>query len=162
MTFVSERIDMKSHPIVKVISLLFIFIFVYTATSKLINLSKFQTALITSPLLRMYALPLSYAVPILELVISFMLFTQRLQKASLWAATILMAMFTVYILYMVLYIPHLPCSCGGITGKMSWRQHLVFNTVLILLGSIAIIFFNKHAHYTSDIQQGASRKPVTE
>jgi putative oxidoreductase len=38
-----------------------------------------------------------------------------------------MLLFTFYILYMLLFEKHLPCSCGGVLKEMTWKQHLVFN-----------------------------------
>ena len=49
-----------------------------------------------------------------------------------------MTIFTLYIGYMVAFVPKLPCSCGGIIQKMSWNQHLIFNVGFILLGVYAI------------------------
>ena len=68
-----------------------------------------------------------------ELLVAAGLFIPVTRKAALLGALILMGLFTIYIGYMILFTPHLPCSCGGVLKQMSWRQHFVFNIVFTLL-----------------------------
>ncbi|MGN6801262.1 MAG: MauE/DoxX family redox-associated membrane protein [Ginsengibacter sp.] len=51
-------------------------------------------------------------------------------------------MFTTYLLYMILTKSTLPCSCGGAIQKLSWRQHIFFNTFFILISIVAIYILN--------------------
>jgi len=46
---------------------------------------------------------------------------------------------------MLLSGQHLPCTCGGIISKMSWKQHLGFNALFILVGLIGIIKTKKNS-----------------
>lgn len=128
---------------IEIIAAVFILLFVYTATSKLIAHNTFLIALSESPL-KGFGMPLiSWLVPIAELLIAILLFTPRFRKFGLIGSLILMTLFTFYIVYMLLFSPHLPCSCGGLISKLSWQQHLWLNVFLTLLAATAIHLSNK-------------------
>lgn len=137
------RIKIKSSLVVEVISGLFILLFVYTAISKLFTHEQFTLVLKKSPLLEYFAPYISVGLPILELILAAALFVPRYRQAGLIASTILMTIFTTYLIYMIYFTPHLPCSCGGVLAQLTWRQHLVFNSAFIALGIIGI-FLNKN------------------
>lgn len=122
--------------IVESIAAIFILLFVYAAVSKLIDHKSFLYSLQNSPLLQPLASILSWLVPCTEIAISILLFNPKRKEAGLLLSTLLMTAFTFYIAYMLLFIPHLPCSCGGILNSMTWNQHLVFNIVITMLGII--------------------------
>jgi hypothetical protein len=135
---------MKRNLIIDTISFLFVLLFLYTGLDKLMELQKFRSTLHSSPLIGKLAPVIAIGLPVLEIAIgatligAFLWIRPRLRLKGLYAATILMAVFTLYIEYMLLFAPHLPCSCGGIIQKMSWRQHLYFNIGFTLLGIWAI------------------------
>lgn len=122
--------------IVEIIAALFILLFVYAAVSKLIDHTGFLHSLQNSPLLQPFASILSWLVPFTEIAISILLFSPKLKKAGLLFSVCLMTAFTFYIVYMLLFIPHLPCSCGGVLKNMTWKQHLIFNASFTLLAFI--------------------------
>ena len=129
--------------IVEITSALFILLFVYTAINKILEFSSFQETLKESPLMSVMYIPVSWGVPIVELLITVLLFLPRFRKYGLYASFFLMALFTVYIGYMLIYTPKLPCSCGGIISSLSWKQHLVLNSTLTLLALVAIVLQKK-------------------
>jgi hypothetical protein len=53
-------------------------------------------------------------------------------------ASALMVSFTIYIIATLTFSKHIPCSCGGIIAQLSWKQHILFNTVFIILGFLGI------------------------
>lgn len=122
--------------ILEIIAASFILLFVYAAASKLIDHAGFLHSLQNSPLLQSFAKSLSWLVPFTEIAISILLFSPKLKKAGLLFSVFLMTAFTFYIAYMLLFIPHLPCSCGGALKNMTWTQHLIFNIVITMLGII--------------------------
>jgi hypothetical protein len=83
-----------------------------------------------------------WLLPATEIVIALLIFIHQTRKTGLYAATILMILFTLYIIYMMLFYPNLPCSCGGFLTELSWPGHLVFNSSFILLGILAIRMYN--------------------
>ena len=127
--------------IVYVICLLNILLFVYAAVSKLFDFENFQTQIGQSPLLSAIAIPISYAVIILELVIALLLCMSRFRLLALYAFFTLMIMFTVYIAIILSYASYVPCSCGGILEKMGWADHLYFNITFVVMAIYAIVSY---------------------
>src|SRR6478672_10059791 len=122
---------MKRIVTTEFISSLVIFLFGYTAISKLLSIDRFEAVLEQSPLISSGAALLAWQIPLAELVIVLLLIFSSTRKMGLWASAILLSFFTVYLFYMVLFSPHLPCSCGGVISSMSWPVHIGFNVVCI-------------------------------
>jgi len=134
---------------------LFILLFVYAAVSKLLEYENFAVQIGQSPLLSAYAGLLAWLVPALEIIIAFLLIFRRLQFWSLFAAYVLMIMFTAYIFIMLNYSSFLPCSCGGILEKLDWTEHLIFNIGFVVLAFIAMILI-----LSQDNQQKVASKTL--
>ena len=130
---------MKRATIVEVISALFILLFVYAATSKLIDYQKFRVQLGQSPMLTAFAGWVAWIIPSVEIIIAIMLALPRLRLTALYAAFSLMVMFTAYIIAITKFSEYVPCSCGGVLQNMSWNQHLLFNIGFVLLGLAGIL-----------------------
>lgn len=122
---------------------LFVLLFVYAAVSKLLEFEDFQTQLGQSPLLGVFAIPVSYGVPIVELLISFLLCWRRTRHTALYLSFLLMVMFTAYIIIILNFTSFTPCSCGGVLEKLGWNEHLIFNTGFIILAAVGIRFLEK-------------------
>lgn len=120
---------------------LLIVLFVYTATTKLANNHFFYGSLLQSILTKPYASWLRWFIPVIELAIAALLVVRRTIGWGLLAAISLITVFTIYIGYMLVFIPELPCSCGGVISKMTWQQHLLFNVFFSCLGCLAGIFY---------------------
>jgi putative oxidoreductase len=128
---------MKRSTVIEIIAALFILLFVYTATSKFFEFASFKYVLSKSPLIGNMAPAVAWGLPIVELLISLLLFIPRTRRLGLWASFGIMVLFTGYLGYMIYFTPDRPCSCGGVLKQMTWKQHLVFNigfTLLALLG----------------------------
>ncbi|MFC5683605.1 DoxX family protein [Flavobacterium sp. MAHUQ-51] len=124
---------------IEIICLLYVVLFVYSGLSKLLDFEIFQVQLGQSPLLSAFAEWISWGVPILEILIAFLLLSSRFRRIALYAAFALMLMFTTYIIIILNFSSFIPCSCGGILEKMSWRTHLIFNIVFVFLALIGIV-----------------------
>lgn len=125
--------------IIDIICLLYIILFVYAAVSKLLDFENFQIQLGQSPLLSSFAGIVSWIVPIVELLIVALLIFPSMRFWGLWTAFSLMIMFTAYIFIILNYSSFVPCSCGGILEKMGWEEHLIFNSVFIMLAAAGIL-----------------------
>jgi hypothetical protein len=123
---------------------LLIDLFVYAAITKLSDRQHFQAVLAGMLLIKHFAGFISVALPITELVVCALLFTTHTRLLGLYASFGLMISFTVFIGYMILFVPNLPCICGGVLELMSWRQHLVFNLIFIALSAIAIKLYHSN------------------
>ncbi len=128
----------KNQLILEVISYLLIFLFVYTAYSKLTDLKAFEAVIGQSPFIKRNSVFISILVPIMELVVSCMLLFNSSRMYGLWFSLLLLVVFTGYILYMILYMPNLPCSCGGVITRLGWKGHVIFNLISISFTLTAI------------------------
>lgn len=117
----------------------YIMLFVYAALTKLLDYQKFVVQLGQSPILTDYAQVLAVVVPFIELGISLMLIFPKTRLKGLYVAFGLMVMFTTYIVLASRFSDYVPCSCGGVLEGMTWTQHLIFNTVFVLLALIGIL-----------------------
>ena len=129
--------------VITVITYAFVLLFTYAAVSKLLDFENFRVQLAQSPLLSAYAGMVSYGVIALELLISLLLLIPQTRKAALYASFVLMVAFTVYIYLILNYSDFVPCSCGGILEKLGWKEHLVFNIIMVGLACIALFWVKK-------------------
>lgn len=120
------------------IRLLCIFLFAYTASAKIIDHDRFVTGLAKVAFIGKSAMFLSWLVPAVEIAVAVLLIIPRFEKWGFYAFTGLMTLFSGYILCMLLWAKHLPCHCGGAIEKLSWAQHLWFNTAFIALSVLAV------------------------
>ena len=138
---------LKSLPIkniiIDIICLLYIVLFVYAATSKILDFENFKVQLGQSPLLTAFADYVAIGVPAIEYVITLMLIIPKFRFYGLLAAFSLMLMFSTYIVIILNSGQFIPCSCGGILEKMGWTEHLIFNIGFVLLALIALILHRK-------------------
>ena len=128
--------------IVDIVCFLFILLFVYTAITKLMDPQKFEVRMGQSPLIENYAGFLAYAVPITELTIAVMLAVPLLRMVGLYASFTIMVMFAAYVIAVLQLDSNIPCSCGGVIEAMGWNEHLIFNSVFVILGLVGILFQN--------------------
>lgn len=134
------KIAYKSRRIiVDVIGYLFVLLYLYAAANKLIAFDDFQLQMSKSPIITDFAAILVWFVPALEVVIAMLLLMNRTVLPGLYAAFILMCLFTAYIVAILYFSDSVPCQCGGVIGQFSWLQHLVFNGVFIVLGVVGIV-----------------------
>lgn len=137
---------------------LLIFLFTYTGISKLIDHDNFYTSILLSPVIRNSASVIVWLVPVVELLIVALLLSNKFIQTGLFCSLILMTVFTLYIGYMILFMKHLPCSCGGVIKQLSWSNHILFNSFFILLIIISVLFNSQHKLFIAINR--ISRKPV--
>ena len=126
------------NTVTDIISYLFIILFIYAATSKLLDYQNFAAQLGRSPMLARFG-NLYWFVPAIEILISIVLAIPRFRLAGLFASFSLMTMFSAYIIAILRYSEYIPCSCGGVLQHMSWTAHLWFNISFVVLSVIAIL-----------------------
>lgn len=121
-------------------SALLLLVFLYTGLSKLLERTAFEVALANAPVIEKYAVILSIAIPVIEIIIALLLLLPAFRFVGLLASAFLLFAFTCYIIYLFLYAKEMPCRCGGVVEKMTWSQHMVFNLALLALNMFAIYF----------------------
>jgi len=140
---------MKDLKFKEIIATFLVLLFSYTAAGKLLQQARFLFQLRLSPLPQVvsYAAILSWSVPVLEAGIAIILtvgiVTGRFLNKGLRVSLLLMAAFEIYITAMFFSGKDLPCACGGIISLMSWRGHMIFNALTIILIVLALIDFSK-------------------
>jgi hypothetical protein len=134
---------MKKNFIIEIISGLLILLFVYTGLSKLLDYNSFHLQLSRSPFITAFADQVAWALPAGEILVALTLVFRKTRLLGLYASLFLMTMFTAYIYAMLNYSYDLPCSCGGIISKMTWDQHLWFNTGFVALSIAGILLQSK-------------------
>lgn len=132
--------------IASIIAAVFIFLFVYTALSKFLDFTKFTAVLASSPLIGSRKLWLAWSLPVTELFTAGLLFFPKTRRAGLYLSFFLMCLFTMYIAWMLLFAPHLPCSCGGIISKLTWKQHLLLNIFFMITTAVGIRMYRSRSN----------------
>ena len=129
---------MKRTIIIDIITVLTLSLFLYAAIAKVMDYTLFREQLAISPLLHPFAGFIAVALPVVEFGLVILLMVPRWRLKGLWSSALLLSLFIIYIVVMMLTSDHLPCSCGGLLEQLSWKGHIVFNGLFILLNAIAI------------------------
>jgi hypothetical protein len=129
---------MKRTTTIEIVSFLLILLFIYTATSKLFDYNKFNFQMHFYPWIKRFGGFISWALPTLELTIAILILIPKTKLIGFYASIILLATFTIYLILMLLFNYNLPCSCGGVISKMTWKQHVIFNIVFIVINWVGI------------------------
>lgn len=124
---------------------LFMILFIYAATMKLAEHDIFKAQIGKSPLIMSYADLFAWIVPLSEFLVVILLFIPRFVLLGLYGSFSLMFAFTLYILFILLFSPYVPCSCGGILNKMGWTEHLIFNIAFTILAIVGIALHTRRS-----------------
>lgn len=155
---------MKRTIIIEIIAYAFILLFMYTALSKLFIYNTYVSDLERSPLIGGFARPLSILLPVIEIVISVLLFipAEGARTRGLQGALGLMLLFTIYVSILVFTRSSLPCSCGGLIRELTWKQHFFFNIFFTGLAAFGLLLHNKHnAGSKAETSKAEIANPVT-
>lgn len=140
--------------IIEVICYFFAALFVYATVSKILEFDNFQAQLAQSVILGAYAGAVSYVILTAELAAALLLVIPKFRTAALISAFVLMASFTVYIFIILNFSLSIPCSCGGILERMSWKEHLVFNAICVLILAAGLLLYRKEFKKTGIVVLG--------
>lgn len=135
---------MKPSKAILVSCLILVFILAYTTASKLFNWPHYIRAMLAQPFAGWLNHLLVYAVPALETIAIMLLLIQSTRKTGLWLTTALLFLFTAYAAWILRTgQDKTTCACGGLFSQLSWKNHLLVNTVITLLALLTSIFYNK-------------------
>ncbi len=121
------------------ITILFIMLFLYTGTSKLLSDQTFFSQAQRFPFLKPIAGWLVWMIPVLELFIAVLLIHARWRLIGLYAYFVLMSLFTAYMILLVHNSDDVVCGCGGALNKIPPEMHILFNVALTILAIPAIL-----------------------
>ncbi|SFH19429.1 MauE/DoxX family redox-associated membrane protein [Pedobacter insulae] len=142
----SFLLDHKEQILIYTCTIL-VFLWIYTALSKLSDLTEFKKQLDNQTFGNSTATFLFWFIPISELTAAALLLFRKTRYAGLMLSTLLMFLFTGYIALVLLgFYERTPCSCGGVLKEMSWQMHLWFNIFFLLLSGLGIFLARFPAH----------------
>jgi hypothetical protein len=127
--------------VVEIISSLFILLFVYAALTKLLDYENFKVQLANSPILTKISGFTAVFIPSAEILTAVFLAKSRFREVALYSSLALMTVFTAYIIAILQFSYTIPCSCGGVLSRLSWEDHLVFNTGFLVLAAAGILLY---------------------
>ena len=121
------------------IVLMLILLWVYTATSKLADLTEFKSQLANQSFGATTAAFLFWFIPISEVIAAGLLLFNRTRLSGLIFSFILMSLFTGYISMVIFgFYQRVPCSCGGVLKNLGWQAHFWFNVVFLVMSGYAV------------------------
>jgi hypothetical protein len=138
----------KRQLLLEIFATLLILLFLYASLSKFLDFRTFIKEMNNQPLPNSWTPFLVWFIPCLEIFLSITLVLERTRLMGFYGSLILMSLFTIYTAVILLhFFSYIPCSCGGIIKRLSWRQHLIFNLffIAVSLGGI-ILQLQFHIH----------------
>jgi putative oxidoreductase len=118
---------------------LLVLLWVYTAASKLSNLSEFGRQLSKQSFNHPLQVILLWFIPLSEVLAAILLIFSKTRAIGLLLSLLLMTVFTGYVgLALVGLYEKRPCSCGGVISAMTWNQHFLFNLFFLALAVIGV------------------------
>jgi hypothetical protein len=134
---------MKRNTIITALSYLLAILFVYAATAKAMDYSVFVADIAKSPLLVNFNNTILAPLVLgLEFLTAGLLLFKATIRAGFYLSSFLMLTFTLYLGTLYFFYTNIPCSCGGILGKIPYPVHISFNalfTILSFTGTILLI-----------------------
>ncbi|MHB1105184.1 MAG: MauE/DoxX family redox-associated membrane protein [Lutibacter sp.] len=135
--------------IVSIICYIYVLLFTYAATSKLLDFENFRLQLGRFPFISTYAIWIAWGVPFLEIVIAGLFLFSKFILTALYASFSLMSIFTAYIILVLKFSDSVPCSCGGVISALDWKEHLIFNYAFIAIAIIGILLIEKNKKHVT-------------
>jgi len=131
------------------ISFLLILLWIYAASSKLMDFSMFKAQMHRQALFPFLKASLVYLLPPIEITAGVCLVFDSTRKTGLYLSFTMLAAFTIYIAMALMnMLGHIPCSCGGILRDMGWTAHLIFNIFFLLLTAFGIYIDHRERRQT--------------
>jgi putative oxidoreductase len=127
----------KRQVLLESISALLVLLFLYASVSKFLDFQRFVGDMNNQPFPKPVVFLLIWGLPSLEIAIALSLIVERTRLVSLYASLILMGLFTIYTGAILLrFFAYIPCSCGGVIRKLTWKQHLFFNLFFVAISAV--------------------------
>ncbi|OMP75624.1 MauE/DoxX family redox-associated membrane protein [[Flexibacter] sp. ATCC 35208] len=131
----------KEYAVITIVSLLGL-LFMYAAVVKAMDYGLFLADMSKSPLLVKYDKQLlGPGVLGIEFLIVALLSFAATRKSGLFLSFFTMLLFTLYLSTLYFFYTNIPCSCGGILGKMSYPAHIAFNAGFTLLAATGVLLY---------------------
>ena len=130
----------KRQVLLECISALLILLFLYASVSKFLDFKTFIKEMNNQPLPNSWTPFLVYFIPYSEILLSVALIFERTRLLGLYGSLVLMGLFTIYATLILVHVfSYVPCSCGGVIKRLTWRQHLILNLFFVTLSVVGVI-----------------------
>jgi hypothetical protein len=150
-------LNQKENWYLNISSFLLVLLFAYTGLNKLLTQKEFSQQLLQNAFLHPFAIPLSFALPITEIIIAICLVFKYSWMVGIWSAALLMTLFSVYVGFMLFqHKAPLHCTCGGVISSITWRQHLLFNILFSAIAWASLIIHKRKYKNISTNQKEVS------
>src|SRR5882762_7057314 len=139
----------KRQILLECISALLVMLFLYASLSKFLDFHTFIGEMNNQPLPNSWTPFLVWFIPCSEILMCIALLFERTRLIGLYASLFFMSLFTIYSIIIVLnFFGRIPCSCGGVIKRLTWKQHILFNLFFVAL-SIAGIILQRRKFFKS-------------
>lgn len=130
----------KKQVRIECIAALLIVLFLYASLSKFLDFTTFIGEINNQPLPNSWTPFLAWFIPCSEIAIALALLFDYTRMLGFYASLVVMVIFTLYTMVILFhFFSYIPCSCGGVIKKLTWRQHLAFNLFFVALSFYGII-----------------------
>jgi putative oxidoreductase len=130
----------KRQVLLECVSALLILLFLYASVSKFLDFKTFIKEMNNQPLPNSWTPFLVYFIPWSEIFLSVALIFERTRLLGLYGSLVLMGLFTIYATLILVHVfSYVPCSCGGVIKRLTWRQHLILNLFFVTLSVVGVI-----------------------
>ena len=130
----------KRQILLECISALLIMLFLYASLSKFLDFHTFIGEMNNQPLPNSWTPFLVWFIPCCEILMCIALLFERTRLIGFYASLFFMSLFTIYSIIIVLnFFGRIPCSCGGVIKRLTWRQHIVLNLFFVALSISGIV-----------------------
>lgn len=151
---------MNTIRIHQLIAYAFVVLWAYAGSIKLLRWRSSRAEMHMQPFPEWMGDILFWLIPLVELGIAALLVMPEFRMWGLRASLALISVFTVYLVLVIgRAFGYIPCACGGILSGMGHTAHLLFNSIFVILGCIAMVLAHRsrHGEYASP---DARRKEV--
>jgi len=146
----------KRQILIECIAALLILLFLYASMSKLMDFYTFTGEMLNQPLPHYLARFLIWFIPITEIALCLLLLFERTRLLGLYGSLGFMSLFTIYSIIIVLnFFGRIPCSCGGVIKRLTWRQHIILNLFFVAVSIGGIILQRKKSFKSITITQNS-------
>ena len=134
----------------EVIVSLYVLLFLYAGLSKFLDFRSFVKELNNQPLPNSWTPFLAWGLPGSEIGLSLALIFERTRMIGLYGSLLLMGFFSGYAIIILCHVfSYIPCSCGGIIKRLTWRQHLALNLFFVGLAIAGIVLQRRKVKHQS-------------
>ena len=118
-----------------------ILLFTYAGVTKILEWELFYLNLLNSPLLplsKTWIVITAWVVPSIEILLVVLLIYPKTKLIGVYSGTMLLSVYTLYLLALIFLAPYQPCSCGGIIASFTWVQQLWFTLGCLIFASLTL------------------------